>query len=118
MRQDQSLPLCAAFLSLESEGVAPHEVLGSFQAPDFSLLYSKANCIRTHLGICHMISLGSLPYQFTVKTASFPNGLGVMDVFGNLITHEAVAPSMMFIYAHKVLGTFQSLSLTLGPTVT
>lgn len=30
-----------------------------------------------------------------------------MDFLGNLITDEVVAPSITFIYAHEVLGTFQ-----------
>lgn len=32
-----------------------------------------------------------------------------MDLFGNLITDDIVAPSttFIFIHAHKVLGTFQ-----------
>lgn len=30
-----------------------------------------------------------------------------MDLFGNLVTDDIVAPSTTFIHANKVLGTFQ-----------
>lgn len=80
--------------SLESEEVAPQEVLGPFQAHDFCLLYSKANCI------------GTMPLRLCI---TFLNSLGRegAQISANLMMDEGVFPSITFAYTCKVLGTFQ-----------
>lgn len=48
-----------------------------------------------------------LGHSLSINCAGLLHGLGVMDLFGNLITDKVVAPSITFLYACKVSGTSQ-----------
>lgn len=48
-----------------------------------------------------------LDHSLSINCAGFLHGLGVMDLFGNLITDKVVAPSITFLHVCKVSGTSQ-----------